>query len=169
VAEGIASGEIVDVDVTELVEAVARDAAGPEAETKVVATVERSTPPTFRAEPQVVRELLGNVVGNAVKHSPPGETVSLVARADGDFIRFDVSDHGPGILAHEQGRIFEQFYRTRQSLDGGLAGTGLGLWLTRRMAELLGGSVGVTSRPGHGSTFWLTLPLEASPPGPRSS
>ena len=62
-------------------------------------------PPTNPLSPQVVRELLGNLVSNAVKHSPRGDTVSLVARGDGDFIRFDVSDNGSGIPAHEQARI----------------------------------------------------------------
>ena len=144
----------------QILEAAARDrSVGPDV--RVVVAVERGTPSTFRAEPQVVRELLGNLLANAVLHSPPGETVSLVAGAEGDYIRFDVVDRGPGIPAEEQARIFEQFYRTRDSLDRGMPGTGLGLWLTRRLAELLGGSVGVTSRPGHGSTFWLALPLHA--------
>ena len=168
VSEGIPSGEVVDVEVTEMLQAIARDASAADGNVKVVATVEPRTPASFRAEPQVVHELLGNLVGNAVKHSPEGDTVSLVARGDGAFIRFDVSDNGSGIPAREQARIFEQFYRTRESMDRGLAGTGLGLWLTRRLAELLGGSVGVSSRRGHGSTFWLTLPVDGSAPGTRT-
>jgi signal transduction histidine kinase len=168
VAETAPSGDVVDVDVAGVVQAVAYDGSAAGEAVRVVATVEKGTPPTFRAEPQVVRDLLGNIVANAVKHSLPGETVTLVAGADEAYIRFDVSDRGQGIPAEEQGRIFEQFYRTRASREAGLTGTGLGLWITRRLAELLGGSVGVTSRPGHGSTFWLALPLEGSEPGAHS-
>jgi len=164
VADVAPYGEVVDVDVAAIVNEVAHDWALGAEKVRVVATVEGGTPLTIRAEPQVVHELLGNLLGNAVKHSPPGDVVSLVAGGDGDHIRFDVSDDGPGIPPEEQAPIFEQFYRTRQSMQAGLAGTGLGLWITRRLAELLGGSVGVTSRPGHGSTFWLSLPVKGGAP-----
>jgi signal transduction histidine kinase len=120
---------------------------------------EPDAPTTFRSDGQLVRELMGNLVSNAMKHAPTGTPVTITARREGDSIRFDVSDKGPGIPPEEQARVFEQFYRTRQSAEAGVAGTGLGLWIVRRLGELLGGTVGLSSRKGQGTTFWATFPL----------
>lgn len=120
---------------------------------------EPDAPESFDSDLQLVRELLDNLVSNALKHAPAGTTVTVTARREGESVRFDVSDEGPGIPPEEQGRVFEQFYRTRQSTEAGLPGTGLGLWIVRRLGELLGGSVGLSSRRGEGTTFWVTFPL----------
>ena len=129
---------------------------------RLEAAVEPGTPATFLGDRRLVRELLDNLVTNAVKHSPPGETVALTAREEGGSVRFDVTDRGPGVPPDEQGRVFEQFYRTRQSVADGVPGTGLGLWIVSRLAELQGATVGVSSRTGQGSTFWVTFPLVPS-------
>lgn len=120
---------------------------------------EPDAPTTFHSDLQLVRELMGNLVSNAMKHAPKGTPVTITTRTEGDSVRFDVSDEGPGIPPEEQARVFEQFYRTRQSADAGVPGTGLGLWIVRRLGELLGGSVGLSSRQGQGTTFWATFPL----------
>ena len=123
------------------------------------ASVGPEVPATFTGDRRLVRELLENLISNAMKHSQPGQSVRVKARGDGTSVRFDVTDRGPGIAPEEQGLVFEQFYRTQQSVDGAVPGTGLGLWIARRLAELQGGAVGVSSRTGHGTTFWVTLPL----------
>jgi signal transduction histidine kinase len=123
-------------------------------------SIEEGCPDSFVGDHRLVRELLDNLVTNAMKHSPPGDTVRVTVRVEGGSIRFDVSDRGPGIAPEELSLVFDQFYRTSQSVTEGLPGTGLGLWITRRLAELQGGAVGVSSRSGQGTTFWVTLPLQ---------
>lgn len=123
-------------------------------------TMAPDAPAKFDGDRRLVRELLDNLVSNAVKHSGSGQTVRVTARSEGGSVRFDVTDRGPGIAPEEQGRVFEQFYRTQQSMERAVPGTGLGLWIVRRLAELQGGAVGLTSRTGQGTTFWATFPLQ---------
>jgi signal transduction histidine kinase len=124
----------------------------------------------FTGDRRLVRESLENLITNALQHSPSREVVKVTARLEGGSVRFDVTDRGPGIPPEEQGRVFDQFYRTRLSTAEGHSGTGVGLWIVRQLAELQGGGVGVTSRSGQGATFWVTFPLvaaeQAAPPRP---
>lgn len=124
-----------------------------------------AAPEAFVGDRRLVRELIDNLVSNAVLHSRSGQVVRLTARAEGSSIRFDVTDRGPGISPADQGRVFEQFYRTQHSVDTGVPGSGLGLWIARRLADLQGGAVGLSSRSGQGSTFWVTFPLRPPPDG----
>jgi signal transduction histidine kinase len=135
------------------------DAAASHPEVVLRFEAEPDAPTHFDGDPHVVRDLLDGVVGNALKHAPPGSEVTVTVRREGDSVRLDVSDHGPGIPPEEQGRVFEQFYRTRQSVLDGVPGTGLGLWIVRRLSDLSGGTVGLSSRSGEGTTFWVTFPL----------
>ena len=164
---GTSLQEIVDIDVPELVEELASDLAQLRPEVALEASVETGWSPAFASDRRLVRELLESLVTNAVNHSPPGETVSITARSEGSSVRFDVTDRGPGIPPDDQARIFDQFYRTGQSVADDVPGTGLGLWIARRLASLLGGTIGISSRSGQGSTFWATLPLQ--PPLRRSA
>ena len=115
-------------------------------------------------DPRRVRQIVSNLVSNAVKYTPAGGRIELrVGRRDdgapreGRWIAIDVTDDGIGIPREEQERIFEEFAR----LDAdGRAGTGLGLAISRRIARLLGGDVTVESEPGRGSTFTLWLPVD---------
>ncbi len=159
-AGGTSLQDIAAIDVTELVEEIGTELGAARDDVTVEVAVEEGWSATFWADRRLVRELLDSLVSNAVKHSPPGQVVSLTARLEGGSVRFDVTDRGPGISPDEQGRIFEQFYRTAASVADGLPGSGLGLWIARRLAALQGGTVGVSSRSGQGSTFWATLPLE---------
>jgi signal transduction histidine kinase len=113
---------------------------------------------TFPGQAKVIHDLVENLVTNAVKHSPSGESVTVTVRVEGKSVRFDVSDRGAGVSPTDQDHIFEQFYRTDASQDAGVQGTGLGLWIVKRLVTSYGGTVGVTSSPGQGSTFWLTFP-----------
>jgi signal transduction histidine kinase len=105
-------------------------------------------------DPQRVRQILINLLSNAVRHSPPEDTVQVVLAADPRRLRFDVIDRGPGIAAAEQARIFEAFQRATSDERG----TGLGLTLSRQLAILLGGDLRVISEVGVGSTFTLDIP-----------
>ena len=157
---GTSLQEIAPIDVTELVREIGTEFGAVRDDVDVEVAVEEGWSATFSADRRLVRELLDSLVSNAVKHSPPGAVVTVTARPEGGSVRFDVADSGPGIPPDEQGRIFEQFYRTAQSVADGLPGAGLGLWISRRLAALQGGTVGMSSRIGQGSTFWATLPLE---------
>jgi signal transduction histidine kinase len=98
---------------------------------------------------------VSNFVGNAVKFSPHGDLVTVrLDRRDG-WARVSVNDHGPGIRAVDLERVFERGY---QGPDPARRGLGLGLTITRAIAEAHGGRVGVHSRPGIGSTFWIEVP-----------
>lgn len=108
-------------------------------------------------DPARVRQILLNLISNAVKFTDSGR-VGLAVRQDesGEVVRIDVSDTGPGIPPEHRQRIFEEFEQVPASVAHG--GTGLGLPISKRLAELLGGSLTLESEPGVGSTFTLTLP-----------
>jgi signal transduction histidine kinase len=106
-------------------------------------------------DPQRVRQILINLLSNAVRHSPSEDTVSVTLTAGDDRIRFEVADRGPGIPASELVGIFEAFTRGAMSDE---RGTGLGLTLSRQLALLLGGDLRVISQPGAGANFILDLP-----------
>ena len=118
--------------------------------------------PPLNSDPQRVRQILLNLVGNAVKFTDVGEVRLLVsAGADGE-VRFSVTDTGPGIAPEDQARLFQDFTQLDASRTRKFGGTGLGLAISRRMARLLGGDVSLKSTPGEGSSFLLTVP--ATPP-----
>ncbi|MEV4321160.1 HAMP domain-containing sensor histidine kinase [Microbispora rosea] len=110
------------------------------------------------ADPVRLRQAVGNLVSNAVRHTPPGGTVSVLARrADGDVV-IDVSDTGSGIAPHDLPLVFERFWRVEKSRSRRSGGSGLGLPIARKLAEAHGGSLSATSVVGEGSTFTLRLP-----------
>ena len=112
-----------------------------------------------------VSQILRNLISNALKFTERGE-VRVSARAgDAGEITFAVMDTGIGIAPADQQRIFEEFTQLEHRLQRGVRGTGLGLALSRRLAELLGGSLTVESEVGAGSTFRVTVPVQYRPPG----
>src|SRR5215216_2908884 len=120
--------------------------------------------PRMLADADKVRQILTNLVDNAVKYSPDGGTVRVSIEADGEAIRFGVSDEGIGIPSHEQALVFEKFYRLDPNQTRGVGGTGLGLYICRELARRMNGHVRVMSTEGDGSTFVVELPLaEGSP------
>lgn len=125
------------------------------------------------SDPVRIRQVLTNLIGNAVKFTDTGE-VSLriysVSDGDGDFIAFEVKDTGPGIPEERLQRLFEPFTQARSS-DSQHGGLGLGLTISLRLAEVLGGSLTVSSQRGIGSTFTFRLPaiaIDRAPPLPTS-
>lgn len=108
-----------------------------------------------------VEELLVNLAGNAVKFTAQGEVSILVTPAEAERIRFEVRDTGIGIVPEARERIFEPFSQADESILDSFGGTGLGLAICRQIVELHGGTIGVDSEIGTGSTFWFELPMPA--------
>ena len=123
--------------------------------------VNTSTDLSVRADTTRFKQIVMNLLGNAIKFTPEGGKIELTAQQLGEVVRVDVRDSGPGIPAEEQQRIFEAFHRLRQS-EKGAEGTGLGLAITKRLVELQGGHLGLESTPGLGSCFYFTLPSVAA-------
>src|SRR5204863_1679436 len=113
-----------------------------------------------RADPLRFKQMLMNLAGNAIKFTPEGGRIELAARQVDDQVRVEVRDNGPGIPAEQQQRIFEAFFRLTET-GSATEGTGLGLTITARLAELHGGKLGIESRPGAGTCFYFSLPLVA--------
>jgi signal transduction histidine kinase len=130
--------------------------------------VEGALPP-MRADRAKLVQVLVNLLANAVKFTPDGGHVTLRARRLGEArIELAVEDDGVGIPAKELGRIFEAFRQVDGSPERMYGGTGIGLNLVQKLCALMGGEVRVESAPGRGSTFTVTLPIEA-PPSLRST
>ena len=123
---------------------------------RVELRVTTELPPAIEADAARLRQVLTNLVQNALKYSDTERPVTLAAGGDGRSVIFDVIDRGPGIDPREVERIFEPFYRgaARQDDDG----AGLGLAITRRLVTAMGGRVDVASTSGAGSLFRVTLP-----------
>ncbi len=116
----------------------------------------------IHCDPTQLRQAVSNLVDNAIKFSPEGETVSVTMHSDDGHVQISVRDDGPGIAAHDIPHIFEKFYQVQgtpaPSARQGRNGAGLGLTLVRSIAEAHGGLVSVESTPQGGSTFTLQLP-----------
>ncbi len=125
----------------------------------LIVNVQSPLPP-IRGDAAHLRRMLHNLLDNAIKFSPDGGDVTVCLRTVGNCLCLEVSDHGIGIPQEEQARIFEQFYRIEKAGGRLFGGLGLGLSIARHIAERHGGRIGVESRPGQGSTFRVTLPLD---------
>jgi signal transduction histidine kinase/ligand-binding sensor domain-containing protein/CheY-like chemotaxis protein len=120
-------------------------------------------PEGVRGDPVRLRQAITNLVGNAVKFTEQGEVlvrVVLVEEWENELVlRFEVADTGVGIEPEEQRRVFERFSQAPSEGSSDVRGTGLGLAITRQLVEMMGGEIGVESRPGEGSIFWFTVAL----------
>ena len=116
--------------------------------------------PVVRGDPERLRQVLMNLIDNAIKYSPAGDQVDVHAYAENGCVRVDVRDRGPGIAREDQRLIFEKFGRVTSGNTR--PGTGLGLFIARSIAEAHGGTLEVSSAPEHGAVFTLELPGQAS-------
>jgi signal transduction histidine kinase/DNA-binding response OmpR family regulator len=128
-------------------------------------------PRMVRGDPGRLRQVLLNLVGNAIKFTSRGEvvvSVTLVEQRDDDVrLRFEVRDTGIGLEPSAQARIFDAFTQADNSTTRKFGGSGLGLAIAKQLVTLMGGEIGVTSQPGQGATFWFTASLSAVPPATR--
>jgi two-component system phosphate regulon sensor histidine kinase PhoR len=115
-------------------------------------------PLAVQADRRALDQALANLIDNAVKYCPEGSRVVVRAAKASGRVRLAVEDSGPGIEARHLPRLFERFFRVDPGRSRELGGTGLGLSIVKHLVEAMGGTVGVESAPGHGSTFWLQLP-----------
>jgi signal transduction histidine kinase len=110
----------------------------------------------IEADPARLELVFSNLLTNAIRYTPAGGTVELRIRPEGNSVRFEVTDTGPGIAPEYQERIFDQFFQLPGTTQGG---AGLGLHIAKEVVRAHGGEIGVRSQPGKGSSFWFTLPL----------
>jgi signal transduction histidine kinase len=115
--------------------------------------------PDVAADPDMLRQVLANLVENAVKYSPDGGRVIVSLRPHHGRVLFAVHDEGLGIPLRDQERIFEKFFRLDPNLTRGVGGTGLGLYICRELVRRMGGRIWVASSAGEGSTFFFELPV----------
>ncbi len=161
--------EDVDFDLNQTVEEVAtllaRKAAAKGVD--VVCDVDAAVPMRVRGDGERLRQVLTNLVNNAIKFTAAGEVVIRVSPGDGAAgpaddgvaLRFDVSDTGIGIPPDRLDRLFKSFSQVDASTTRRYGGTGLGLAISKQVVELMGGTIGVRSEAGRGSTFWFTVRL----------
>jgi len=150
--------ELGDVDVTSVAQAVAGGFQPLAATREVVLTVDGQPGESAFCDERRLGQVLRAVLDNAVKFSPPQGAVEMSVKSGRKMVSVTIADQGPGIPAEELGHIFERFYRG--AADGGAKqGTGLGLSIARDMAQLMGGSLTVSSPAGGGAQFTLRLPL----------
>lgn len=113
--------------------------------------------PTIAADTASLGEVFGNLIDNAIKYSNEGGTINVAASSKGDAIEWTVEDHGIGMPSSVVSNLFQKFYRSHRSRET-VAGTGIGLYISKAIVESHGGTISVRSEDGHGSTFIVTLP-----------
>jgi two-component system phosphate regulon sensor histidine kinase PhoR len=137
------------------------------AETKTLTMVEK--PPADApasvaawADPDALRQVMDNLVDNAIKYTPNGGRITVRWNATADAVSFEVEDTGVGIPAADLQRVFERFYRVDKARSRAVGGTGLGLAIVKHLVQAMKGQVKATSRVGKGTTFRVTLPRAAT-------
>src|SRR5438128_2563608 len=164
--------EHVDFELRETIEEVAELLAVGARKKKIELScfVSPALPPVVAGDPGRLRQVLNNLVGNAIKFTQQGEVALRVDAVGGRvLVRFQIADTGIGIPREVQGRLFQPFTQADTSTTRHHGGTGLGLAISKRLVELMGGEIDFESEPGRGSVFRFTVPLEARPgPGRRA-
>ena len=161
--------EIIDFDlrtaVNETLDLVAKVAA--DKEVNLACLVHANVPSTLRGDPGRLRQILLNLLSNALKFTAQGEVVLSVSLAqDADTmaaVRFEIQDSGIGLSPEAKGRLFQSFSQADDSTTRKYGGTGLGLAICKQLTELMGGQIGVESQVGAGSTFWFTISFSTQP------
>ena len=126
---------------------------------QITAKLPRDLPPVNADELRLER-ILYNLLENAVKYAPAGTKIRVSAKTERDYLVLGVSDQGPGIPPSAQEKLFKPFQRLEESRPHGTRGAGLGLLVCLRLVEAHGGRIWVESKPGHGATFYFTMPVD---------
>jgi signal transduction histidine kinase len=124
-------------------------------------SIPNGTGDIIKADPDRLREVIGNLVSNAIKFTDEGEVVISMTNPKPNIVKVEIIDTGPGISEEEQKKLFQKFYRA-ESTAGKTFGTGLGLYITRLLIEKFGGKIHLASEIDKGSNFWFELPLVKS-------
>jgi two-component system sensor histidine kinase/response regulator len=158
--------EVIDFDLRYVVEEAAKLVAprADEKDIELAVMIDPQMASMVRGDPGRIRQILINMLGNAIKFTDSGEVILRVRKEaegpDSVGIRFEVTDTGIGIDEEQQKRLFESFVQADASTTRRFGGTGLGLAICKRLVERMGGAIGVQSESGKGSTFWFALTLE---------
>ncbi len=129
----------------------------------VMLSMDVPAPLWAHVDPLRISQALDNLISNAIKYSPDGGSVRVSAGTEGDRVLLHVEDNGLGMTAADAERVFTRFFRSPAVRDGSIPGAGLGLSITKAIAERHGGSISCNTRLGSGSTFTLDLPAEGAP------
>ena len=122
--------------------------------------------PNVYADADATKQILDNLVSNALKFSTPGKKVTLSLHQVNSAIRFSVKDEGPGLTEKDKSKLFGRFTRLSARPTGNETSTGLGLSIAKKLVELMAGSISCESEPGKGSTFFFELPISEKNPLP---
>jgi signal transduction histidine kinase len=117
--------------------------------------------PTVAADTASMSEVFGNLIDNAIKYSNEGGAINVTAAVKNDFVEVSIEDHGIGMPGNVVSNLFQKFYRSHRSRET-VAGTGIGLYISKAIVESHGGTIGVTSEEGRGSTFTVQIPIYAT-------
>ena len=123
---------------------------------------------TVRADRGALRQILLNLLDNAVKYGPVSQTVTIRLERRGDRVRLSVEDQGPGVPPVHRNRVFEPFYRLEHGTESAVAGSGIGLAVVRELVEMHGGQTWVESAAGGGARFVVELPVDDAQAAPRT-
>jgi PAS domain S-box-containing protein len=158
---GLLKLEKLETSITQLIKGVAAEANVRADEYRILPKITKRLP-RVNIDVKRIRQVLDNLIDNAVKYSPSGSEIAISAVESGDELLISVTDQGPGIPPEELTNVFERMYRIEQRLYSGADGIGLGLYICQKLVEGHGGRIWAESPPGQGSTFKFTLPLSGT-------